>query len=101
MKLNGYLPAILIVAGMIFTGMASYYTNRISIASAMGDRPTRQEMKETVQTYHETVKRELDTIKESQRETREDMRAIRRYMDDQAIRRARPTRPPTNEGVNR
>lgn len=97
MKLNGYLPAILVVSGMIFTGMASYYANQVGIASAMGDRPTRQEMKETVQQYHETVKRELDTIKESQKETREDMRAIRRYMDEQAISRATTSRPTHTE----
>ena len=97
LKLNGYLPMILIVAGMLFTGMASYYANQVGIASAMGDRPTRQEMKETVEQYHETVKRELDTIKESQKETREDMRAIRRYMDEQAINRAARAAPHTEE----
>ena len=95
----------LVIAGMLFASMASYWMNQVSIASAMGDRPTRQEMKETVQEYHENVKRELDTLKESinksQTETREDMQAIRRYMDDQATSRSNTSRPASHTEENR
>ena len=71
--------------GIVLAGIVVYYSSQVSIAAELGDRPTRAEMKATVQAYHFAVQRELDTIKETLKETREDMRAIRRYME-QAIR---------------
>ncbi len=66
MKLNGYLPAILIVFGMVFTGMASYWTNRVSITSAIGDRPTRAEVQQQLTEIKETIVREVKDIKDQQ-----------------------------------
>ncbi len=63
LKLNGYLPAILIAAGMVFTGMAAYYTGQVNTASLIGDRPTRAEMHEVIKQYNSAVLRELDIIK--------------------------------------
>lgn len=70
-------------AAMVLTALISYYSSQVSIAAELGDRPTRAEMRDTVKGYTDTVQRELDTIKESLREGREDMRAIRRYIESQ------------------
>lgn len=70
--------------GIVLAGMVSYYSSQVSIAAELGNRPTRVEMREAIKEYTVTVQRELDTIKESQKETREDMRAIRRYMEQTA-----------------
>ncbi len=83
--------------GMALAALVSYYSSQVSVAAELGDRPTRAEMRETIQEYTSIVQRELDTIKESQKETREDMRAIRRYMDEQARR----TTGSHNEGETR
>ena len=72
--------------GIVLAGMVSYYSSQVSIAAELGNRPTRGEMREAIKEYTVTAQRELDTIKESQKETREDMRAIRRYMDEQSKR---------------
>lgn len=52
---------------MLFTGMASYYANQVGIASAMGDRPTREEVNGHVQELKEIIVREVAEIKDQQK----------------------------------
>lgn len=91
MKFNGYLPVTLIVVGMLFTGMASYYANQVGVVSAMGDRPTREEMNGHIEKLEDRIVQEVKDAKEEQqaqyivirdqqKETRQDIRDLRQII---------------------
>ncbi len=62
------MQSIVIVAGMIVAGLASYYTSRIGLAEELGNRPTRAEVQQQITEIKETIVREVKDIKDSQAE---------------------------------
>lgn len=60
------LQSVLIVAGMVIAGLASYYSSRVGLAEELGDRPTRAEVQQQVTELKETIVREVKDLKDSQ-----------------------------------
>jgi len=91
------MQSVVILAGMVVAGLASYYTSRIGLAEELGDRPTRAEVQQQVTEIKETIVREVKNIKDSQaedakqyqsqqQEVRQDIRDLR----DVIIQNIRP-----------
>ena len=66
-KKSFHWQTYLIVVGMIFTGMASYTTVRVSIAEDLGDRPTRAEVDKHVGEIKHTIETRIKEIREQQK----------------------------------
>ncbi len=61
--MNGREKISLTVLAMILSGILAYFTGQASTAQSISERPTRQEMKETIKATQEETQRQLDDIK--------------------------------------
>lgn len=50
------------VLGITIAGIVGFFSGRVGIAEDLGERPTRQEMREILVDYQDHVVRELDGI---------------------------------------
>ena len=84
---------ILFGFSLALTATVTYFSSQISIASELGDRPTREEMNGHITELKETIIREVKdakeeqqtsnaAIREQQRETRQDIRELRQLIID-------------------
>ena len=84
---------ILFGVGLALTATVSYFSSQISLASELGDRPTREEMNGHIEKLEETIVREVTEVKEQQKanyedvkeqqsETRQDIRDLRQLILD-------------------
>jgi len=84
---------IIFVGVIISAATVSYFSSQISLASELGDRPTREEMNGHIEKLEETIVREVkeakeqqktnyEDVKEQQRETRQDIRDLRQLILD-------------------
>ena len=71
----------LTVLAMILSGIVAYYSGRISIAQSIAERPTRQEMKETIKATQEETQRQLDDIKKQQEKAYQETKAVNEKVD--------------------
>ena len=60
---------ILFGTGLVLAATVSYFSSQISLASELGDRPTREEMNGHITELKETIVREVKDAKEEQRES--------------------------------
>lgn len=71
----------LTILAMIISGVVAYFTGQASIAQSIADRPTRQEMKETVKATQEETQRQLDDIKRQQEKAYNETKAVNDKVD--------------------
>lgn len=68
------------VASLILALAGAYLSAQITITQQLGDKVSRQELKETVKDTRDQIQREMNDIKENQRQTNEELKETNRLL---------------------
>lgn len=61
--MNGRLKALILILTFVLSIAGAYFTTEIRTAEKLADKPSRQELKETVKDSTDGIQRQLDDIK--------------------------------------
>ncbi len=75
------------IIALLIAGFTAYWAAQVAITKELGDRPSRQEMKQETDDIRGQIRRELDTIQQQQMKMFEMLRDLHQDMKNRNGRR--------------